>query len=257
MLSKKEMDNVMEKYEDVLPSSMFRSGMLFVKREELAEILEKVASFFPTEEGYGDDPDARLHPGATALMTLAEQVHTGRIKITNLEERLEDQIKRLEGKKLYVASLDGTSTETSVVINGKFEYEGEGYGVESFDLNEVAACVHITELEDDTVVRITSNINRVFTLHTSRDKITFEHNKIIKSLIGSRVYHYDYDSDVVHCATVDPDCKIRLYIDGYSHSFDLHNPKTEIDIEYGDTIVSVVNEDDVLFCFHTNIQEAI
>lgn len=79
----------------------------------------------------------------------------------------------------------------------------------------------------------------------------------IKSLIGSRVYHYDYDSDVVHCATIDSDGKIRLYIDGYSYSFDLHNPKTEIDIEHEDTIVSVVNEDDVLFCFHTNIQKAI
>lgn len=258
-ITHKEMDEILKTYEDVLPSSMFRDGMLFINKEKLADVLDTVSRFFPTEEGYGDDPYASLHPCAIALKTLAEQIFTGRIKITNLQECLENQIKRLEGKILYVEESNGYNTETSVVVDGKFEYKMYKYSkdVESFDLNNEAAYVQITELKDDTVVRITSNIKNVFTLHTNKDKIKEKHDKKVGRLIGRRVFHYDNYNDVVHCATVTTDGKIRLYMDDTLHSFDLYNLRTEIDITYDDTYITAVDEDGYSYFFHTNIQSAI
>lgn len=85
MLTKDEMDKVYEKWTPLLPSSMYKDGHLYITKEELANILEKISQWFPIENGFGEDPYAQMHPAAECLLLLAEQIYTGRIRITNFE----------------------------------------------------------------------------------------------------------------------------------------------------------------------------
>lgn len=85
MLTKEEMDKVYEKWTHPAPSSVHKNGCLYITKEELADALEKIAEWFPLEEGFGEDPYAQMHPAAEYLLSLAEQIYTNRICITNLE----------------------------------------------------------------------------------------------------------------------------------------------------------------------------